>query len=622
MTADADVVAHAARAGVLRAYHAAGGRGIVHTPPRTAQALLDALGSTREPRRRRSGTAPRCLGVDERIGPRRGTGVWLNTYTLRGNAGIGIGSFAELAAVIDWAGDLGCDFVGLSPLHLLRNVPPEISPYSPTSRLWRNPLYLDLAAIPESRAPEVMALWAHPEIARERERLEGLAHVDYARTQVLLARMVAPVHARFVADCANAQSTRARAYARFIAAGGEELRDLATFQAIEAHGAAQGWPRDFRAWPAELREPSSESVEAFRLAHTGDVSLHTFLQFEMDRQLSELGARATRAGLAIGLYNDLAIGSHSSGFDAWAHPDLFVPSVTVGAPPDDYAEQGQDWGFAPMHPHRVAANGSPYFSRLIDAGMAHMGALRIDHVMGLFRQLWIPAGMTGKEGAYVRFPATALLDTLAETSQRRGALVVGEDLGTVPRTLPPVLTRRNVLSYRVLLFERERGRGFKPADRYSSRALVTATTHDHPTLPGYARGRDLEIQRNLGRIAGDAELAAARDERERDLRALAKRIEASGIDMPNAGFDVRGTRSLHVMSAIYRFLARTPSPLLAVSLDDLAGEIEPVNVPGESVASYPCWSRRMGRSVVSLTGDQAIADTLRGIVAERRTPRS
>jgi 4-alpha-glucanotransferase len=621
----------AERAGILSEYTAIGGERRV-TSEATRRALLAALGydagdETRAaaalaglpPARGRERTAPgapRCTSPEERTGGRRVFGLWANLYSLRGRRGLGVGNLSDLRELVRFAGEAGADFVGVSPLHALRNRPPEISPYQPLSRLFRNPLYLDATAFPEwEESGDAKRLLEAGPAARELAALLGARRIDYARSAALQRRLLDLLHRAFRARQRSSDSPRAREFARFRREGGELLEDFATFCALEEQLAEQGHPRDWRAWPAELRSPRSEAVRRFREQHPAEVELHAFLQFELDRQLGRVAREASEAGLAIGLYQDLALGSAASGFDPWAFPDLFLAGASVGAPPDDYAAQGQVWELPPQHPARLVAGEQRYWRCLLRAGFAHAGALRIDHVLGLFRQFWIPVGEPASQGAYVRFPAVPLLAALAEESRRARALVVGEDLGTVPRGLPSLLARFGVLSTRVLLFERDRRGRFHPARRYSRRALVTAETHDHPPLAGYLRGRDLELRRLLGILPDNRRLAEARSAREAERQALLRRLASDG-DLPAAGAPPAFPE---LCAAVHRFLCRTPAPLVGLSVDDLAGEEEPVNLPGVPPAAFPSWTRRMELELDALPGDPGVRAALSG-ARERARP--
>jgi 4-alpha-glucanotransferase len=578
-TSDATRVALLAALGIDASDEAAARRALEAWPPATVRAPEPPT------------SAPaRCVDVRERLGDRRAAGLWANLYTLRSARGLGFGDATDLRELLLLCARTGADFVGVNPLHASRNHGYEVSPYAPLSRIFRNALYLDVFAVPElAESPDARRRLEASE--REIAALRQAPRIDYERCAALQRELLAPLHASFRALHGGGRTARGEAYARF-AAGEDLLLDFATFCALDDALARPGHARDFRAWPAPLREPGGEAVRAFRAAHADEVDLHAWIQFELDRQLAAAAAAGRSAGLAIGLYTDLAIGSAASGFDPWAFPDLFRPEVTVGAPPDDFNPQGQDWGFPALDPRRLAAEADGYFARVLRRAFDHAGALRIDHVMGLFRQWWIPAGAAPTEGAYVDFPSYALLDRLAEESRRAGALVIGEDLGTVPPGLPERLAERGILSSRVFLFEREWNGEFRPPEHYPDRALVTAVTHDTPTLAGFLAGRDLELRRSLGLFPDEAAYQQARAAREAERGAALRRLAAEGL-LPSAESppDPDAFRD-----AVHRLLARTPAPLVAYSLDDLAGEVEPVNLPGVGPERFSSWTRRMSRT--------------------------
>lgn len=577
-------------------------------------------------------TPGRCLTAAElglgRDAIRRGVfGIVANLYTLRSARNWGVGDLGDLCELVRFAGTHGAAFVGINPLHALGNVGDEISPYQPLSRLYRNPLYLDVTAVPELRACPA----AHARLARSETRaaIAGLRdgdRVDYAAVMAEKDAVLRELHRTFLARHRGRGTARGEAYERYRDAEGESLRDFATFVALRAHFAA-GDPRwrDWRRWPARYRDHRSRAVADFRIAHGDAVDYACFLQFELDRQLAMVAARARAAGLGIGVYQDLALGSSPLGCDPWAFPDLFLRGgVSIGAPPDPFAPEGQNWGLPPMHPLALARDGYRYWTSLVRGAFRHAGALRIDHVMGLFRQFWIPPGGSGADGAYVRMPADALLGILALESARARALVIGEDLGTVPAELPRALARWGLLSMRVLYFMREARGGFVPARRYGSRALVSANTHDMAPLAGYLEGSDLRLRRRAGQIPTDAALAAAERERAGEHGALIARLRR---DRLLAAARAQPVPAVDLHAAVHGFLARTPGLMLGIALDDLTGEREPVNLPGVGLDTYPSWSRKMRGAVDTLATDahvrRALGDVpkLRGATARRSRSR-
>ena len=340
------------------------------------------------------------------------------------------------------------------------------------------------------------------------------------------------------------------------------------------------------------------------------MDFHCYVQFELDRQLAAAAAKARKAGMQLGLYPDLALGTAADGCDAWEYPDLFAEGVEVGAPPDPYSDTGQTWGIPPVDPHRLAAGRYDYWVRVLRSAMAHASMLRIDHVMGLFRQYWVPDEHPATDGAYVRYPAEDLLGILALESQRHGTVIVGEDLGTVPPEVPDALAKWDILSSQVMYFERDSDGSFRPSDSYSPRALVTSTTHDHPPLAGFWTGRDLDIRRKIGLIGSERELEGANADRQDARAALAKRLLAEGLS-----FDLENASPEELCEAVCAFLARTPCPVLGISLDDLAGETEPVNLPGVTLSRYRSWSRRMRRTLDEILDDPIVQRVLNEIRA-------
>jgi 4-alpha-glucanotransferase len=544
----------------------------------------------------------RAPSVRELTGRDRVFGITANLYTVRSEANWGIGDVSDLGRLLEWTAEVGGAFVGINPLHALRNRGMDVSPYSPVSRIFRNAIYIDVAAVPELEGcAEARRILESAGFAVELGELRAGDRVEYERVLELKRSVLQVLHRHFH-ERVGSGSERFAAYRRFRERHGELLTLFAAFEALSEHFGSADWQQ----WPTPYRDPGSEAVEDFRREHAGSVELHAWLQFELDRQLGEAAARAGRAGLPIGVYQDLAIGTSPSSADVWARPQLFLNGIGIGAPPDDYSATGQNWGLAPLDPRQLREDGYRYWIHLLRSSFRHAGALRIDHAMGLFRQFWIPHGMEGREGAYVRFPADDLLGILALEARRHGALVVGEDLGTVPPEVPPSLHQRGILSSRIFYFERDDNR-FRAADRYEPAALTTANTHDLPTLAGFWQGRDIEIKRRLGMIESDEQAEQQRRTRERERQAVLDLLAAEGVlpeaAEPGTGAELRG--------AIHGFLCRTPSALVGFSLDDLVGETEPVNVPGVTMDRIASWTRKLNTSLEQLDHDPGVAVALR-----------
>jgi (1->4)-alpha-D-glucan 1-alpha-D-glucosylmutase len=514
----------------------------------------------------------RCFLPVELQGDVRAWGLAAQVYGLRSDAGAGIGSYGDLARLADGAGALGASFLGLSPVHaLFAGDRGKTSPYSPSSRLALETIHIDPARAPGFTGSEAARLWREAE-----PRLDELRAADLVDHRAVWA-VLAPV-----------------LEALFAARSPELERELAAFRrerpAIEAHALFEtlderlrerghAWPGD---WPHELRRRSSPEVAAFAREHAERVAFHAFLQLLADRQLGAAHAVAKRAGMAIGLYRDLAVGADRGGSEVWSAPERFGPSLSIGAPPDVLAPQGQDWGLPPFDPFALEANGLDAFRALVQANMRHAGALRIDHAFQLRRLYLIPVGGRAADGAYVDYPFEAMLAVLRLESWRARSVVIAEDLGTAPPGFSDALAASGVLGYRVLPFERE-GAAFKPPERYTREAVAVTSTHDLPTFVGWWRGLDTDLRQTLGlydRERADAERA----ERARDRAALVEALHAAGLDPPADGEPPT--------EDMLRFLARSASLLQGVQLEDVVGELNQANLPG-TVEGHPNWRRRL-----------------------------
>jgi len=554
-------------------------------------------------------------------------GLWANLYSLRSERNWGFGDFGDLARLAHLGGSVGAAFTGVNPLHALHDEAGSTSPYSPISRLFTNPLYLDVEAIPEwADDSACQAAREQPSFQRALASARQQTRLDYPALWKLKRPMLLLAHKAFVARNAETQTTRGQDYRRWCDEQGEPLLTFATFMALcDGQTASANGSTDWREWPPQWSDRGSPEVAAFAAQHPDTVDFHRWLQFACHDQLGHAAHQAGRSGQRLGLYQDLAIGTPPWAADIWAQPELFVKGVRIGCPPDAFASEGQDWNLTPLSPSQIMNGGWRYWRGVLRAAMAHGGVLRIDHVMGLFRQYWIPAGASAKSGAYVRFPGETLLGILALESSRNHTLVVGEDLGTVPEGLSARLAQAKILSSRVALFERD-GRGaFRPSSSFSKRALLTATTHDLPPLDALWGDDDLILRRRLGQIPDDDGLAAAREERRALLAALRRRVShdsssdsaaaAGSHEAAKADESATGSGSPESASEraalrrdVYRWLSATAAPLLGVSLDDLCGETEPVNIPGVDEETHPSWSRRMTVPLEQLAHQEGVSD--------------
>jgi 4-alpha-glucanotransferase len=538
-------------------------------------------------------------------------GVSVQLYTLNRPGNWGIGDFTDLRELVDVAADVGASVIGLNPLHALFLArPEEASPYSPSTRLFLNPLYIDVEAIPEfAECSEARAARdaADNELAACRE----LREIAYRRVKPIKLALLEALYACFLRkhDAAAAGGGRVEAFERFRREQGAPLRRYALFEVLSEEFAGKPWQQ----WPQPYRQPDSAEVGEFARANADRIRFFEYLQWQADDQLGRAQARALERGLPIGIYRDLAVGASREGLDAWADQQVVVQAAKVGCPPDPFNMLGQDWGIPPLHPLLMRARGYEPFIATLRANMRHAGALRIDHVMGLMHLFWIPADGTPAGGAYVKYPFDELLAILALESQRNRCLVVGEDLGTVPAGFRERMAEANVLSYRVLYFEKD-GDRFKTPAEYPGLALACVTTHDLATLAGFWQGSDLELKRRLNLYpspeAERNEHEARKHDRRLLLRALAgENLLPNGIDPENAdGVPL----SPELMAAIHGYLARSPARILLVQIDDLMQETEQMNLPG-TVDERPNWRRRLSMPVdqlPSLLVMQALKETL------------
>ncbi|MCW2931726.1 MAG: malQ [Actinomycetia bacterium] len=559
----------------------------------TLAAIVGALGDTPPAGRAEPTGNGHLLDAVAPVPAKRSWGFKVQLYSLRSRGSWGHGDLRDLADLARWsARDLGADFVLINPLHAAEPLPPvSPSPYLPMSRRFISPLYLRIEDIPEyQHLPESerfdLSVLAQP--LRDANRMPQL--ID--RDAVWTAKRAALEAIRQV----PLSPARQESLDEFKAVRGRALRDWAAWCAIaELHGP------DYRAWPAALRDPSAAEVTVLRADLARQAEFHAWVQWLVAEQVAAAQRAAKDAGMEIGIIHDLAVGSHPGGADAWAGRDLFARGISVGAPPDGFNQRGQDWSLPPWHPGHLAAKGYEPLGDLIGATIRHAGGIRMDHVMGLSRLWWIPAGMTPDRGAYVHYKTDASLGLLAAQASESGAIAVGEDLGTVEPWLRDALSARGVLGTSMLWFER--GWSNEPlAPRWWRRnALVTVSTHDLPPAAAFLTGEQVTERALLGLLTRPVERERADADRlvADWLRALA----GQGLltrDSGNGGSSRTRQAELDqrpdpdaFTAALYGYLARTPALLVGVSLAEAVGERRSQNVPG-TTTEYPNWRIPLG----------------------------
>jgi 4-alpha-glucanotransferase len=552
----------------------------------------------------------------------RGSRLWgvaVQLYTLRSQSNWGIGDFADLETLVRRCAPHGAAFVGLNPLHALFPANPgHFSPYSPSTRHFLNVMYIAVERVPEFvECAAAQRAVATPEFGAELARMRATSQVDYygvARAKLSVLRLI---YDHFESEHLARGSGRAAAFLAYVAERGEPLRLHALHDAIDEQLRRRdadrywGWP----SWPEELRDPACDGVRAFEAAHRAAVQFHAWLQWVADEQLGLVQQVARELGMPIGLYGDYAVGVNPSGSETWSDQAVYRMGAGVGAPPDALALKGQDWGIPPQDPHALIAKRYRPFRDLVAANMRHFGALRLDHVMALFRQWWVPVGLSATEGGYVHYPLEDLMSVLALESAQRRCLVVGEDLGTVPDEMRHAMADGAVYSYKVLLFEKHADGRFRRPDEYVRRAIATVTTHDLPTLRGYWEGRDLELRDRLSLFPGEEVRRQVLEERVRDRAELLAALDAVGLRPAEcAGPDAACGDSL--ARAIHLYLARSAAALVALQAEDLIGMADPVNVPGTS-DEHANWQRKVTETLEDLFTRESIGSLFREVQQAR-----
>jgi 4-alpha-glucanotransferase len=536
----------------------------------------------------------------------RAAGIAVSLYGVRSGRNWGCGDFRDLHDVIDWvAEDLHASFVALNPLHAIHNRRPfNTSPYLPNCIFYQNFIYLDVERMEDfQQCRRARELRQAPAMEAEIAELRASPFVDYERVSTLKLRFLKFAFAQFLRE-RRAGAARAREFAAFCAREGDLLGDFATYSALDEHLHRRNpdlWL--WTDWPKPYQDPRSPETLAFRKKHWRSVMFYQYLQWQIDLQLAAAQKHARDRRLAIGLYHDLALATDRFGGDLWAHREFYVAGCRVGSPPDDFSPEGQDWAFPPPNSARHREDGYRLFVESIRRNCRHGGALRIDHVMRLFRLFWIPDGTPARDGAYVRELNLDYVRILALESVRNQVVVVGEDLGTVEPVVRETLARFGILSYRLFYFEKNERSEFRRNNEYPKQALVSSTTHDLPTLAGFWVGADIEARRAAQLIDEDT-ARAQHAVRHGEKQKMADVLFELGLMPQHLPRDVQAypelTGELH--NAIVGFLALTPSQLLAINQEDLTKELNQQNLPG-STWQYPNWGRKMRFTVEELRGD-------------------
>ena len=561
-----DLTAEARRWGVENGYYDVFGRWH-EASAETQRRLVAALSRTR-------GQPPELTPVPEPVRVFQGDGrrhwvLSVQLYALRSRRNWGHGDFGDLARLIELAAGRGAAAIGLNPLHaLFPDRAQEASPYAPNSRIFLNPLYINVEAIPEFPSAATAGI--------DLDALRAGELIDYAGVARAKLDGLRVAYEHFEM---SANDDRRAEFARYRQDQGELLLFFSCFEHLRARFAPKPWPE----WPAPWRHPTIADLQQLREAEREGCEFHEFVQWVADRQLAACKKIAQGSGMSVGLYLDVAVGIHPYGADAWSKQASVLTDVSIGAPPDEFNTNGQDWGLAPFNPAALAACDFAPLRQLMQAAMRHAGAVRLDHVLGLKRLFLIPRGTLASDGTYVRFPFEQSLQTIAQVSREARCVVIGEDLGTVTGGLRETLARWGLWRYLVMLFERERDGCFRPPEWYPAEALAAFNTHDLPSLRGWLDAHDLRTKRALGLDPGESD-----GERARAHQCLRQMLAERAPD-----------RAGNELAAVASVLAKSPSRLVAIALDDIVGEREQINIPG-TVDEHPNWRRKLSLELEDL----------------------
>ena len=547
-------------------------------------------------------------------------GMAAQLYGLRRTGDGGIGDYSALARIAVESAKRGAHALAVSPTHAMFSAEPKrFSPYSPSSRLWLNVTHIDPAAV--FGADAVHAALEATQSGDAWSKLERLPLIDWPNAVVLKLKVLRSLYAHFCTHERAQNTPRALEFHGFCERAGRALEDHARFEALQAAQLSQeGGNGHWRNWPDALRDPRSPEVEAFAEAHRHEVDFHLFLQWLAAKGLSHAQHAARDAGMAVGLIADLAVGCDSAGSHAWSYRDDMLQGVSVGAPPDLFNQAGQAWGLTTFSPRAMRTQGFSAFIDMLRAAFAHAGGIRIDHILGL-RRLWlVPEGESARHGAYLRYPLEDLLRLIALESWRHRAIVIGEDLGTVPPGFRERLEEHGIAGIRVLWFEGAHdGKGFKPPSAWDRNAVGTTTTHDLPTVAGWWRGSDItwrnKIGQTMARADGRDPEEAAQEARANDRAELWRAFQQAGVAAPDVAAPPPDSAPVDEALA---FVAATPGPLVTFPLEDLLAQVEQPNLPG-SIDEHPNWRRRVSVPIDELFEDDTFCDRLLAVDRARRT---
>ena len=544
----------------------------------------------------------------------RMNGLTMHLYSLRSKRNWGIGDFTDLLNLMKYAAEKKLDFVGINPLHaLFTSKPAFASPYSPSSREWLNPIYLDVEKVGAFTYNEQLKNWlAQPKI---RQRIAALRITETVTYTAVWACKRDALHMAFNAfeqdTCEAAENERA-AFEAFVLEKGKALQGFGLFEALDQYYSRPGQV-GWQSWPSEFHQPDGEAVEKFARSHEREIRFYMWLQWLCAEQLREVNQAAAEYGVKLGIYGDLAVGVARGSADTWLNRQDYCMDLSVGAPPDPLGPTGQNWDLPPLNPLMLKHTGYEKFAHLLRENMRLYGVLRIDHVMALCRLWWVLNGKTADFGAYVHYDAEVMFAILALESRRNRCVIIGEDLGTVPDEARHLLNRYQVFSYKVMYFSKG-WNGFQLPEEYPEQAITVISTHDVAPLAGYWTGKDLDTMFKLGTLPDAAAFQTALDEREHDKADLLDKLKETSCLGADVQMPAKADETL--LAALHKYGALSRSKLYAVQLENLLGVIDNLNVPGVT-EGYPNWAQKMPVSLEDflqhrlMGGQLAIIDEVR-----------
>ncbi|AWX13766.1 4-alpha-glucanotransferase [Mergibacter septicus] len=536
---------------------------------------------------------PRCYQPQEIERKQHLWGSCLQLYTLKSEQNWGIGDFNDLQHFIQHFQNVGGDFIGLNPIHSLFPANPEAaSPYSPSSRKWLNIIYISVATLPEFQQSQNAQTWFHSaDIQEKLHHLRKQKWIDYS--QVMSLKLTG-LKLAFTQFCSQPDPLRQQQYQQFILQGGESLLAQATFDALHAElseNFAEQW--GWNDWEAKYHTYHADAVKQFQQQNSESIEFYRWLQWCAYQQLTDCYQLCQQLKMPIGLYRDLAVGVAPNGAETWLDPELFCLTASIGAPPDLLAPQGQNWGLAPINPHILTQRAYQPFIEMLRANMQNCGALRIDHIMSLLRLWWLNANDSAKNGAYIGYPVDDLIAIIALESHRHQCLIIGEDLGTVPKAIISKLKNAGIFSYKVFYFEFDHQGESKALKDYPYQAMTTLSTHDLPTIDGYWKGYDFELGERYGIYPNPTILAQLKQDRINAKEKILAKLTQNAIPLPSeVNIQLNTDSPLIFKHQLQLYVSAVTSALFGLQPEDWLGIREPVNIPGTS-NEYPNWRRRL-----------------------------